>query len=84
MRTRRTGFTLVELLVVIAIIGMLMGLLLPAINGALKRARVTTCLNNVRQFRLGVVNYATSKQYFPGFRNPACIFGDFNKPTATD
>ena len=55
MKERRSdGFTLVELLVVIAIIGILIGLLLPAINAAREAGRRASCMNNVKQTRLGL------------------------------
>lgn len=55
------GFTLVELLVVIAIIGVLVGLLLPAVQAARESARRTDCINKMRQFELAVMNYASAR-----------------------
>ena len=58
-RLHQGGFTLVELLVVVAIIGILMGLILPALTYARFRAKVTTCTNNYRQWGVAVNLYAT-------------------------
>src|SRR5271165_5711457 len=64
-RSRR-GFTLVELLVVIAIIGILIGLLLPAINAAREAGRRAACLNKVKQIGLAMQNFAcTFNNTFP-------------------
>ncbi|MGL4941624.1 MAG: DUF1559 domain-containing protein [Thermoguttaceae bacterium] len=66
MQTRR-GFTLVELLVVIAIIGMLAGLMLPAVQQAREAGRRAQCINNIRQNGLAILNYENARNTYPGY-----------------
>jgi prepilin-type N-terminal cleavage/methylation domain-containing protein/prepilin-type processing-associated H-X9-DG protein len=72
MTPRRRGFTLIELLVVISIIGILVGLLLPAINSAREAGRRTQCANNMRNTGLAILGYVNANNAFP----PAGEFGN--------
>ena len=68
LKNKRCGFTLVELLVVIAIIGILIALLLPAVQSAREASRRTKCKNNMHQLMLSFLNYSNSRKGFPPCR----------------
>ena len=77
---KRRAFTLVELLVVIAIIGILIAMLLPAVQAVREAARNTQCKNNIRQIALAAMNYESTNMRFP----PGLLFESINSQTDTD
>lgn len=74
MNKNKLGFTLVELLVVIAIIGILVSLLLPAVQSAREAARRIQCANNLKQVGLGMVNFHDTNHQLP-VGNVSCCWG---------
>ena len=74
-RSHHAGFTLTELLVVIAIIGVLMGLLLPAVQSAREAGRRVTCTNNQYQIALAASRFNDTNGFLPGWKNNLAISG---------
>ncbi len=69
----RSAFSVMELLVVVSVIGMLVGLLLPAIQAARESGRKTQCANNLRQLGLAIQSFHTKSGYLPSSVRPAAI-----------
>lgn len=86
VRSPKRGFTLIELLVVIAIIGLLVSLLIPAVQRARESARRTSCINNMKQLGIASHNYLDSHRKFPSgwLTNPNLPLCDINVTPFTE
>jgi prepilin-type N-terminal cleavage/methylation domain-containing protein/prepilin-type processing-associated H-X9-DG protein len=82
-RFSRSGFTLVELLVVVFIIGILVGLLLPAVNAARESGRRTQCTNNISQIMTAMISYETAFRSFPPGRIGCDLYSGAGAPCSS-
>ena len=76
----RRGFTIIELLIVIAVLGILVALLIPAVQSAREAARRTSCVNNLRQLGVGLQSYETAVKCFPS----GATYGNPDNPPQLD
>lgn len=81
MKNNRPGFTLVELLVVITIIGILMGLLIPAVNAAREAARRNQCATQLKNLSLAAIQYENGKGELPGYLQSYGTYAGGSDPT---